>query len=114
MFSFSSTFQTKNPVSLLLCPAHIFLFEKMKEKFLMYGIFSKHLSINKQMVQYYDRHFMKQFIRGKLIQFGYKIGQYFALIQVTASISTQMKGKKPQSHQSQDSEHQLSQTRLQK
>ena len=38
----------------------------------MYGVFSKHLSFNEQMVQYYGRHFMKQFIRGKPIRFGYK------------------------------------------
>ena len=48
------------------------LMEKMNEKFLMYGVFSKHLSIDEQMVQYYGRHFMKQFIRGKPILFGYK------------------------------------------
>ena len=48
------------------------LMEKMNEKFLMYGVFSKHLSIDEQMVQYYGLHFMKQFIRGKPIRFGYK------------------------------------------
>ena len=48
------------------------LMEKMNEKFLIYEIFSKHLSIDKQMVQYYDCHFIKQFIRGKPIRFGYK------------------------------------------
>ena len=49
------------------------LMKKMDENFLMYGVFSKHLSIDEQMVQYYSRHFMKQFIRGKPIGCRYKI-----------------------------------------
>ena len=67
------------------------LIEKMNEKFLMYGVFSKHLSIDEQMVQYYGRHFMKQFSREKPIQFGYK---NWAMC-CSDSILTCMKGKKP-------------------
>ena len=48
------------------------MMEKINEKFLMNGFFSKHFSIDEQMVQYYGHDFMQQFIRGKLIQFGYK------------------------------------------
>ena len=48
------------------------IIELMSEKFSKFGIFSKRLSIDEQMIQYYCRHFMKQFIRGKPIRFGYK------------------------------------------
>jgi DNA excision repair protein ERCC-6 len=37
-----------------------------------FGIFSKHLSIDEQMVPYFGRHSIKMFIKGKPIRFGYK------------------------------------------
>nr|XP_049583034.1 piggyBac transposable element-derived protein 3-like [Syngnathus scovelli]XP_049583035.1 piggyBac transposable element-derived protein 3-like [Syngnathus scovelli]XP_049583037.1 piggyBac transposable element-derived protein 3-like [Syngnathus scovelli] len=48
------------------------LIEMINQRFLMFGIFSKYLSIDEQMVQYYGHHFLKQFIRGKPIRFGFK------------------------------------------
>ena len=42
------------------------------ERFLKFGVFSRNLSIDEQMIQYYGQHFLKQFIREKPIWFGYK------------------------------------------
>lgn len=44
----------------------------LNEKFMQFGIFAHHLSIDEQMIPYYGRHSAKQFIRGKPIRFGYK------------------------------------------
>ena len=48
------------------------LIDQVNENFLRYGVFSEDLSINKQMVRYYGHHYLKQFIRGKPVQFGFK------------------------------------------
>lgn len=48
------------------------LMQKMNERYLQFGIFSKNLSIDEQMVRYYGHHYFKQFIRGKPIRFGFK------------------------------------------
>ena len=82
--------------------------EKMNKKILMYGVFSKHLSIDEQMVQYYCRHFMNSLLGKNPSDLDIKIEQCTALIQATTSILTCRNGKKPQSHQFQYSEHQLS------
>ena len=44
----------------------------MNSKLVQFGIFSKELSIDEQMVPYYGRHSYKMFIRGKPIRFGFK------------------------------------------
>ena len=44
----------------------------MNSKLVQFGIFSKELSIEEQMVPYYGRHSCKMFIRGKPIRFGFK------------------------------------------
>ena len=48
------------------------LIEKMKENFLQFGYFSDKYSVDEKIVGYYGRHPIKQFIRGKPVQFGFK------------------------------------------
>lgn len=48
------------------------LLEKMNNQFLQFGVFAKNISIDEQMIRYYGHHFLKQFIRGKPIRFGFK------------------------------------------
>lgn len=48
------------------------LFNMLNKNFVKFGVFSTHLSTDEQMVRYYGHHFLKQFIRGKPIRFGYK------------------------------------------
>lgn len=48
------------------------LFDMLNENYVKYGVFSKNLSIDEQMVRYYGHHYLKQFIRGKPIRFGFK------------------------------------------
>lgn len=48
------------------------LAENLNLKFKQFGIFSKELSIDEQIVRYYGRSSLKQFIRGKPIRFGFK------------------------------------------
>lgn len=48
------------------------LIEKMNNQFLQFGVFAKNISIDEQMIRYYGHHFLKQFIRGKPIRFGFK------------------------------------------
>ncbi|XP_060564145.1 piggyBac transposable element-derived protein 3-like, partial [Ruditapes philippinarum] len=45
----------------------------LNERFLLYFLKEKNLSIDESMIPYYGRHGAKQFIRGKPIRFGYKI-----------------------------------------
>ena len=45
---------------------------EVKTSLQQFGIFSKNLSIDEQMVPYFGRHSIKMFIRGKPIRFGYK------------------------------------------
>lgn len=44
----------------------------LNKRFMQFGIFSHHLSIDEQMIAYYGRHSCKMFIKGKPIRFGYK------------------------------------------
>ncbi|XP_055848110.1 piggyBac transposable element-derived protein 3-like [Episyrphus balteatus] len=44
----------------------------LNERFMQFGVFCHHLSIDEQMIPYYGRHSAKMFIRGKPIRFGYK------------------------------------------
>ena len=48
------------------------LLEKLNQNFLKFGVFSKFLSIDEQMVRYFGHHYLKQFIRAKPIRFGFK------------------------------------------
>ena len=48
------------------------LADALNQKFKQFGIFSKELSIDEQIVRYYGRSSLKQFIRGKPIRFGFK------------------------------------------
>jgi len=48
------------------------LITKMNKQFKKFGVFSKNLSIDEQMIRYYGHHYLKQFIRGKPIRFGFK------------------------------------------
>ena len=66
------------------------------------GVFSKNLSIDKEIVPYYGRHLCKMFIKGKPIQFGYKIwmlcspDKYLFLVEVyTGAEADNSKLKKP-------------------
>lgn len=45
----------------------------LNERFLLYFLKEKNLSIDESMIPYYGRHGAKQFIRGKPIRFGYKM-----------------------------------------
>lgn len=44
----------------------------LNKRFMQFGIFSHHLSIDEQMIAYYGRNSCKMFIEGKPIRFGYK------------------------------------------
>lgn len=44
----------------------------LNKRFMQFGIFAHHLSIDEQMIAYYGRHSCKMFIKGKPIRFGYK------------------------------------------
>lgn len=44
----------------------------LNRKFMQFGIFSHHLSIDEQMIAYFGRHSCKMFIKGKPIRFGFK------------------------------------------
>ena len=44
----------------------------MNRQFLQFQFFSKHITIDEQVIGYYGHHYMKQFIRGKPIRFGFK------------------------------------------
>lgn len=44
----------------------------LNKKFMQFGIFAHHLSVDEQMIAYYGRHSLKMFIRGKPIRFGFK------------------------------------------
>ncbi|KAK3878905.1 hypothetical protein Pcinc_016491 [Petrolisthes cinctipes] len=44
----------------------------LNKKFRAFGIFSRELSIDEQIVTYYGKHGLKQFLRGKPIRFGFK------------------------------------------
>ena len=48
------------------------LLEKLNKNFLKFGVFSENLSIDEQMVRYFGHHYLKQFMRGKPIRFGFK------------------------------------------
>ena len=48
------------------------LINAVNDKLVQFGVFSKHLSIDEQMVPYFGRHSCKMFIRGKPIRFGFK------------------------------------------
>ncbi|XP_071043039.1 piggyBac transposable element-derived protein 3-like [Parasteatoda tepidariorum] len=45
----------------------------LNQKYLQFGIFSQHLSIDKEMVSYFGRHSSKMFIKGKPVRFGFKL-----------------------------------------
>lgn len=44
----------------------------LNKKFMQFGMFAHHLSIDEQMIAYYGKHSCKMFIRGKPIRFGFK------------------------------------------
>ena len=46
--------------------------DKVYRSLQQFGVFSKDLLIDEQMVSYFDRHSSKMFIRGKPLRFGYK------------------------------------------
>ena len=48
------------------------LADALNQKFKQFGISSKRLSIDEQIVRYYGRNSQKQFISGKPIRFGFK------------------------------------------
>ncbi|CAK9801055.1 PiggyBac transposable element-derived protein 3 [Anthophora plagiata] len=48
------------------------LIKLMNQRYFKFGVFSKNISIDEQMVRYYGHHYFKQFIRGKPIRFGFK------------------------------------------
>lgn len=45
---------------------------KLNENFLQLGVFPESVSVDEQMVQCYDHHYPKQFIRGIPVRFGFK------------------------------------------
>ena len=49
------------------------LYDILNEKVRRFGVVREDLSIDEFMVQHYGRHSCKQFIREKLIRFGYKL-----------------------------------------
>lgn len=51
---------------------NITFYDKLNSNFIKFGVFSKNLSVDEQMVSYYDHCFLKQFIYGKTIRFAFK------------------------------------------
>ncbi|XP_037958788.1 piggyBac transposable element-derived protein 3-like [Teleopsis dalmanni] len=49
------------------------LFKMLNERYIQFGVWAEHLSIDKTMVPYFGRRSAKMFIRGKPIRFGYKL-----------------------------------------
>ena len=49
------------------------LVSALNTRFQQFGIFSKYLSIDEEMIPYYGHHSAKMFIRGKPIRFGFKL-----------------------------------------
>ena len=47
------------------------LYEMLNSNFIKFGAFSQKLSVEEQMVRYYGHRFLKQFIKGKPIRFGF-------------------------------------------
>ena len=64
----STASQWKDDKSLKIKP----LCDHLNSKFKQFGFFLKELSIDEQIVRYYGRSSLKQFIRGKPIRFGFK------------------------------------------
>lgn len=48
------------------------LIEIVNENLKQFGLFSKYLSIDEQMIPFFGHHSMKMFIKGKPIRFGFK------------------------------------------
>lgn len=48
------------------------ILDELNKRFMQFGVFSYNLCIDEQMVRYYGHHYLKQFIRGKPIRFGFK------------------------------------------
>lgn len=48
------------------------ILDELNKAFMQFGVFSYNICIDEQMVRYYGHHFLKQFIRGKPIRFGFK------------------------------------------
>lgn len=48
-------------------------FKRINQKYLQFGIFAHHLSIDEEMVPYFGRHSSKMFIKGKPVRFGFKL-----------------------------------------
>ncbi|XP_028656905.1 piggyBac transposable element-derived protein 3-like [Erpetoichthys calabaricus] len=51
-----------------ICP----LIDKLNENFQQFGVFSESLNIDERMVRYFRNHYLKQFMRGKPVRFGFK------------------------------------------
>lgn len=49
------------------------MFDLLNKRYIQFGVFYEHLSIDETMVPYFGRHSAKMFIRGKPIRFGYKL-----------------------------------------
>lgn len=49
------------------------LFKILNDRYMQFGVWAEHLSIDETMVPYFGRHSAKMFIRGKPIRFGYKL-----------------------------------------
>lgn len=71
------------------------LFDMLNKRFVQFGVFAEHLSIDETMVPYFGRHSAKMFIRGKPIRFGYKLwalcsdgGYMFQFIPYSGASST--------------------------
>ncbi|GFQ83331.1 chimeric ERCC6-PGBD3 protein [Trichonephila clavata] len=48
------------------------ILDELNKAFMQFGVFSYNICIDEQRVRYYGHHFLKQFIRGKPIRFGFK------------------------------------------
>lgn len=48
------------------------LFDVINKKFMQFGVFEEHLSIDEQMLPYFGRHSCKMYLKNKPIKFGYK------------------------------------------
>lgn len=71
------------------------LFDKLNANYVKFGVFSKNLRVDEQMVRYYGHLYLKQFIRGKTIKCLVTSSGYFAVVsRVTASIRICMRVKR--------------------
>ncbi|XP_035222357.1 piggyBac transposable element-derived protein 3-like [Stegodyphus dumicola] len=66
------------------------ILDELNKAFMQFGVFSYNICIDEQMVRYYGHHFLKQFIRGKPIRFGFKPDIAIMLTSMKCNVSERL------------------------